>query len=103
MVLTVGEAFPSGAPDVAILALAIDREAIVVSTDKDWRKLVASVPGHGGTLRRASRILFNCSHDRAIARLEALIGDIEREYEEAKSAGRALMVRITESTFTVEK
>lgn len=102
-VLTVGEAFPSGSPDASVLALAVDRQAIVVSTDQDWRRIVSSVSRHRGKVRRAGRILFNCRHERAFPRLEKLIGDIEREYEAAAREGRTLLVRITKSTFTVEK
>lgn len=102
-VLTVGEAFPSGSPDAAVLALAVSREAVVISTDQDWRKLIGSAAGHRGKVRRAGRILFNCHHHRAFPRLEMLIDDIEREYDAAIAAGRTLLIRITESTFTVEK
>lgn len=102
-VLTVGEAFPSGSSDEAVLALAESLSAVVISTDRDWRGLLSRVQGNQGRIRRAGRILFTCRHDRVIFRLERLIEDIERQYSSAIAERRTLMIRVTESTFTIEK
>lgn len=102
-VLTVGAAFPSGSSDEAVLVLAESLSAVVISTDRDWRGLLSRVRGSQGRIRRAGRILFNCRHDQVILRLERLLVDIEREYDSAIAEGRTLMIRITESTFTIEK
>lgn len=103
-VIGVGEGFPSGSPDQSVLAAADDRGAILISSDKDWRQLLRQV-GHGdrGRFRRAGRILFSCDHSVALQRLDALIDDIEREYELAMRLGRQLIMRITEGNYTVER
>ncbi len=101
--LTVGEAFPSGSPDAAILAVAEGEAAIVVTNDRDWESLVANVPGHKGSVRRAGRILFRCDHSVALRRLEELFEDIEREYEIARRSGRQLILHITQNRFITER
>lgn len=103
VVYGVGEGFPSGSPDQAVLAAADVQGAVVVSSDRDWRQLLRQVKGSGGRFRRAGRILFNCDHSAALRRLEALIEDIEREYDLATRAGRQLIMRITEGKYTVER
>ncbi len=105
VVYGVGEGFPSGAPDQAVLAAADAHAAIVVSSDTDWRKLLTTVgqAQQQGRYKRAHRILFNCDHAVAIKRLEALIDDVEREYVTAIAKKRQLIMRITGSTFTVER
>jgi len=102
-VYTVGEAFPSGSPDSVVLAAAELRAAIVVSSDTDWRTLLSSVRGQKGVVGRAGRILFNCDHSIALARLEEFIDDIEREYALAQRTGRRLIMRITGGNYTVER
>ena len=100
----VGEGFPSASPDPSILAAADSYGAVVVSTDKDWRLLVQRVAaGERGQFQRAGRILFNCSHVVAMARLHELIEDIEREYTVAQRTGRQLIMRITGGNFRVER
>ncbi|MDP9439035.1 MAG: DUF5615 family PIN-like protein, partial [Actinomycetota bacterium] len=101
IVYGVGEGFPRGAPDQAVLAAADAQAAIVVSSDTDWRKLLTTVgEGQQGRYKRAHRILFNCDHAIAINRLEALFDDVEREYATAIASGRRLIMRITTSAFT---
>jgi predicted nuclease of predicted toxin-antitoxin system len=104
LVFGVGEAFPSGSPDQSVLAAADARGAVVVTSDRDWRQLLRQVrEGERGRFKRAGRILFNCDHSVALRRLEALIEDIEREYELATRSGRQLIMRITEGSYTVER
>jgi hypothetical protein len=104
-VLTVGQAFPRGSPDSAVLAVAEVEAAIIVSTDRDWRGLLRNVPaGWKGGAGRAGRILFNnCNHATALARLQELVDDIEREIDLARRSGRRLLIRITQTTFTTER
>ena len=100
----VGAAFPSGSPDQSVLAAADAQGAVVVTSDKDWRQLVRQVgEGGRGRFRRAGRILFNCDHSIALRRLQALIEDIEREYELARRSDRQLIMRITAGNYTVDR
>lgn len=104
-VRAVGEAFPAGSPDRAILAAAEEAGAVVVTGDKDWRNLVRGIRDdkERGQIRRAGRILLDCPHDKAIERIRYLIETIEREYIIAEQEGRTLIMRITEGNFRVER
>jgi hypothetical protein len=105
-VKAVGDAFPSGSPDPAILAAAIELGAVVFTADSDWRLLVrriATEEGRGFVQKRAGRVLFRCPHPVAIRRLEELIEDIEREFELARRQNRPLLMWITGGNFRVER
>lgn len=81
-VVGVGTAFPSGAPDASILAFAADKGAVQLTTDNDFKTLGHRAGEQTGRLKRANRIVFvRCDVLKAVQRLEALIDDIEREYE----------------------
>lgn len=87
-----------------MLAAADARGAVVFTSDRDWRQLLKQAgEGNRGRFRRAGRVLFNCDHAVALWRLEALIGDIEREHAVATSSGRQLIMRITEGNYAVER
>ncbi|MGH2615409.1 MAG: DUF5615 family PIN-like protein [Thermomicrobiales bacterium] len=101
-VLVVGQALPAGAPDVSVVAAALDRGAIVVTHDSDFRNMRASVTGTGGRLQRADRIYFKkCSHAQALARLAQLIDVIETEYRIAKATNSKFFIQITANLYTV--
>ncbi len=102
-VLTVGEAFPRGSPDRAVLAVAEVERAIVISSDAHWRTLLDQVHGHKGTAQRAGRILMNCDHAEAFGRFQQLFEDIEREIAAAYRAGRRVMIRILLGSIRIDK
>jgi predicted nuclease of predicted toxin-antitoxin system len=104
-VRAVGEAFPAGSPDTAILAAAEEAGAVVVTGDKDWRNLIRRIRDdkERGQVRRAGRILLDCPHHIAIDRVRYLIETIEREYLIAEQEDRTLIMRITEGNFRVER
>lgn len=102
-VLTVGEAFPSGSPDPAVLAVAEAEAAIVLSSDAHWKTLIEQVRGHKGRVRRAGRVLLDCDHDKNLARLAQLFDDVEREINDAYAAGRRVMIRITGGSIRIDK
>jgi len=57
----VGDGFPSGSPDIAVLAAADRGGAVVISRDNDWKQLVRRQKhGERGQFQRAHRILINC-------------------------------------------
>lgn len=102
-VATVREAFPSGSPDPAILAIAEIESAVILSTDQDWETLLRQVTGHKGRVGRAGRIVFRCKHQQAFPRLVQLIDFLEREYAESVAEGRRFLVRVTETRVTVDR
>lgn len=105
-VRTVGEAFPSGSPDPAVLAAAKEHGAVVFTADSDWRLLVRRISteeGRGFVQKRAGRVLFKCSHPIAIERLQELIEDVEREFAIAERHKKPLLMWITGGNFRVER
>ena len=101
-VTIVGQALPAGAPDVSVVAAALDQGAIVVTHDSDFRQMRASASGAGGRLQRADRIYFKtCSHAQALARIAQLIDVIETEYRIAKAGNGKFFIQITVNSYTV--
>jgi len=92
----VGDGFPSGSPDIAVLAAADRVGAVVVSRDNDWKQLVRRQRlGERGQFQRAHRILINCEYHKARDRVEELIDVIEVEYVVYQRRSLQLIVRIT--------
>jgi hypothetical protein len=101
-VTVVGQALPAGAPDVSVVAAALDQGAIVVTHDSDFRQMRSSASGAGGRLQRADRIYFKkCSHARALARVAQPIDVIETEYRIAKANNGKFLIQITANSYTV--
>ena len=100
----VGDGFPSGSPDIAILAAADRAGAVVVSRDNDWKQLVRRQRhGERGQFHRAHRILINCESHKARARVEELIDVIEVEYAVHQRRSLQLIMRITEGSYRVDR
>ena len=57
-VFVVGQMAPFGTPDQSVIAAALDVNAVVVTSDSDFRQLRRSVHGHAGRLEAADRIFF---------------------------------------------
>jgi hypothetical protein len=101
-VYVVGSRLPAGSPDVSVVAAALAEDAIVVTTDSDFRRMREAATGHKGGLERADRIFFKrCKHSRAMSRIAELIDVIESEYRIAKAANRKFFVQITPNSYTV--
>ncbi len=97
-----GQALPAGAPDVSVVAAALNQGAIVVTHDSEFRQMKASASGTGGRLQRADRIYFkNCNHAQALARLAQLIDVIEAEYRIVKANNSKFFIQITANSYTV--
>ena len=100
----VGDGFPSGAPDSAILAAADRAGAVVISRDNDWKQLVQrQKEGTRTAFQRAHRILINCDYTIARARVEELIEVIEAEYRIHVRSSRQLIMRITQGSYRVDR
>jgi predicted nuclease of predicted toxin-antitoxin system len=101
-VYVVGELLPAGSPDASVVAAALDKNAIVVTTDSDFRKMKRTAQGSAGRLERADRIyLKRCPHNIARRRITELIDTIEAEYVLAKVSDRKFFIQITAESYTV--
>lgn len=66
-VYVVGKLVPFGTPDRSVVAAALDANAVVVTSDSDFRQLRRSAHGHAGRLEAADRIFFKkCTHPVAL-------------------------------------
>lgn len=103
-VFSVGAGFVRGAKDDAIAAIAEDKNAVVFSSDTDWRRLVRRVNDEGkGSARRAGRVLFTCPHPVAAQRMIALIETIEFEHQICQFLGVPLIMTIALNRLSIER
>jgi len=99
----VSDLFPSGTPDPVIAKLGDELGAIVVTWDRDFRRVVSRVPsGARQEFRRLGRISFRCSEARGRQRAEELIEWIEFEYAQVqKRRDKRLIIEISDTAFRV--
>jgi predicted nuclease of predicted toxin-antitoxin system len=95
----VRDLFPSGTPDPVIAKVGDELEAIVVTWDRDFKRLAARVPeGSRQRFRRLGRISFRCSEARGRARIEECIEAIEFAYVQVqKRRDKRLLAEITDA------
>src|SRR5438093_190514 len=80
----VRDILPARTPDPVIAEIGDRLSAIVVTWDKDFRKLVSRIPaGNRTAFRRLGRITFRCNEARGLSQLERWIDHIELLYSNA--------------------
>lgn len=101
----VRDLFPSGTPDPIIAKLGDELQAIIVTWDRDFRRLASRLPaGTRQRFRRLSRISFRCSEAHGRRRVEELIESIEFEFAQVqKRRDKRLLIEITETTFRLTR
>jgi len=104
-VLSVGNGFVSGAKDEAISVLAEMKDAVVFSSDTDWKRLIKRVGDEqgSGVAKRAGRVLFTCTHPEAAGRMKDLIESIEFEHAVCSRQGIPLIMTITQTLFRIDR
>lgn len=87
----------ASAPDAMLLHLSLQFGLIVVTHDRDFKRLAKQVPqGLVGAVRRgAGRIQIAVSEDQAIARLAEIIDEIYVNYELALRKQRRFLAQIS--------
>jgi hypothetical protein len=87
----------ASAPDAMLLHLSLQFGLIVVTHDRDFKRLAKQVPqGLVGAVRRgAGRIQIAVSEDQAIARLAEIIDEICVNYELALRKQRRFLAQIS--------
>jgi predicted nuclease of predicted toxin-antitoxin system len=87
-VVLVREILPITSPDQLIATISEDEGHVLVSCDRDFKRIAARIPrGARARFRRLSRISLECGEPRAAARIDAAMSLIESEYEIMKAEG----------------
>lgn len=97
----VRDILPARTPDPVIAEIGDRLSAIVVTWDKDFRKLVTRIPkGNRTAFRRLGRITFRCNEVHGLSQLQRWIDHIELLHKNA-SAQRdfRMIVEIQENAF----
>jgi hypothetical protein len=102
-VLHVGEQFAKRTPDSALVVAAEFAGLVVITFDRDFKRLVTQLPPGTRTRfnRQAGRISLRMHEPRALARVEELIDVIEVSYQFALARDRRFIMQISESSYTV--
>lgn len=101
MVHYVRDLFPNSTPDPVIAKIGDRLSAVVVTWDKDFRKLANRIPeGNRERFRRLGRISYQCNEVRGLALTERWIETMEFHYDQAlKRSDLRMIVQIQESGF----
>jgi len=102
-VLLVRDVLARGTEDPVLAAVGDRLQLIIVTCDKDLKRLVSrAARGERQRFRRLGRILLRCNQTRALGRVQATIKSIEFEFDESQSRpDKRLIVEITDTTFVV--
>jgi hypothetical protein len=102
-VLYVGEHFAKSTPDPLLVAAAEIEGLVVITFDKDFKRLVKQVPHgiRGSFGRRAGRISLNLEETQAQGRIEELAELIEVYYQFALLRNQRFIMQISLTSFTV--
>lgn len=96
------EAIPPGSPDPLVAAVSESNNAVLVSNDTDFRKLVPRKGVSVRRFRRLSRIGLQCRESRAAHRISEALSLIEHEWERAQQTDDPrIIIDITETTIRV--
>jgi predicted nuclease of predicted toxin-antitoxin system len=99
----VRDILPARTQDPVIAEVGDRLSAIVVTWDKDFRKLVRRIPvGNRTAFRRLGRITFRCNEVNGLAQLRRWIDHIELLYQKAgEQADLRMIVEIQENAFKI--
>lgn len=98
----VRDLFLTSTPDQIIAAVASRRDALVVTWDSDFRRLISRIPkGGGAAVRKLGLIRFRVNESRGRLRAEQVFPAVEAEYERRQGMhDKRLIVEIKELEFT---
>jgi predicted nuclease of predicted toxin-antitoxin system len=103
IVIAIRDFLGRGAPDDAVAEFGDVEMAVVVTWDRDFKRLVRRVPlGNRMRFRKLGRISFECRESAGLHRLERLIDHIEFSYSMAqRERDHRLILEVTETSFRV--
>jgi predicted nuclease of predicted toxin-antitoxin system len=85
------DAIPTDAPDKLVALAAVENDAILISSDKDFKAIASRFHISHGRLRRLSRVQFRCAEPKHVKRLEIGLSLIEFEWGLCQSVSDARM------------
>jgi predicted nuclease of predicted toxin-antitoxin system len=99
----VGEAFAKSSPHGLLLSAAEIHGYIVITFDKDFKRLLRQVPAGRKTVveKMAGRISFSCRESQCLPRLRELIDHVEQSYEFATSRWKRFVIQISQTSVTM--
>jgi predicted nuclease of predicted toxin-antitoxin system len=97
----VRDLFPNSTPDPVIAKIGDRLSAIIVTWDKDFKKLANRIPaGNRERFRRLGRISYQCNEVRGLALTQRWIEMVEFHYAQAlKRQDLRMIVQIQDSGF----
>ena len=102
VVLPVGEYFAKSSPDVLLAAAAEIEGLVIVTFDRDFRRLVRQLPSGVRTqaAHHAGRISVTCTETELLGRRRTLIDVIEVHYAFSQRQGHRLIMQISATSYT---
>jgi predicted nuclease of predicted toxin-antitoxin system len=87
-------------PDPIVATVSENEEAILVSSDGDFRAIAPRIPdGQKKRFRKLSRITLKCNPAQAAQRISAAMSLIESEYEIAQNSHDPRMMIIVSNSY----
>jgi hypothetical protein len=102
-VFPVGEYLTKGSPDQLLIAAAEREGMVVITFDRDFKRLVKQLPrGSRGRFERGTgRISLTLEEPQALGRIRDLIETIEFLYRQANRSGNRFVLQISATSMTV--
>jgi len=103
LVYSVGDTFAKSSPDPLLLAAAELNGLVVVTFDRDFKRLIQQLPTgiRGRAHRQAGRLSFTCKEPEVLDRITELIELIEFTYAFAVGRGQRFVMQISATSHTV--
>ncbi|MER3436268.1 MAG: hypothetical protein C4346_00765 [Chloroflexota bacterium] len=103
LVISIRDILGMGVEDTSIAQRADELMAVIVTRDRDFKRLIECMPtGNRPRFRHEGRMSCDCRPDNRRRRVKELIEYIEFAYEKAQqSRDRRLTIEITETTFRI--
>lgn len=96
------DAIRKDSEDKLVALAAVENDAILISSDKDYRAIASRFQISHPRLRRLSRIQFRCAEPRHVSRLEVALPLIEFEWQLCQAAkDRRMFIDIMDGMFRI--
>ena len=94
---------PEGSPDQMVAAISEDAGAVLVSHDKDFKRIAPRIPdGQKARFRKLSMLRLECKKPRSAKNLQALFAFVELEAELRQGLDNSrLLISIKDSSITI--
>lgn len=80
------DVIPADSPDLLVALASVENDAVLVSSDRDFKAIASRFGVSQRRLRRLSRIHLRCAEPKAAERMKAALSFIEFEWAVAQSS-----------------